>query len=651
MVGNIVKARFYQYYCDMPDTNPLPLANSKISTDDVPESNKADQAPQAAKSRVASFKTSTDIDSSNKAEHAPPAAKPRVAYSKTSTDLSPSNKAEHAPPAAKPRVAYFSMEFGIDDSLPIFAGGLGVLAGDVLLEAAEQNQPFIGIGLLYRQGYKEEYPLPSNQPTNGLVNLEPEKAGLTLVKTPDGQTIYLKVQIADRQITVQAWQKNLGTVTLYLLDTVVEGNSADDQNILDQLYVGDKEHRLKQEVVLGIGGVRLLQALGITPAYYHLNEAHCALVILELLNQAKLKLGQNYTFQTAENEVRQSLVFTNHTIVPAGNDMFSEDLITIYLERLTRHLEIPIHEFWKLGKAIDASMFSMTLFALRFAKKVNAVSFAHARVANERWPGFTFIPITNGVCRSRWLAPEIASCWPLTKDPACTPNDFWQGHLKCKRLLLAEVKNRSGANMQEEALTITWARRITEYKRPLVLFHQLDRLKALLHRGDRPLQILMAGRVHPHDTDGKEIIKYLHSLAQESDFAGKFQFIPNYDLKLARLLVSGSDIWLNTPLQGYEACGTSGMKACLNGVLQMTTKDGWTDDIEWESLGWTLNSERVSDDIYRLLETDVANLYFDRGGQEYSAAWVERMQRSSQLIRHRYSTARMLADYYQKLYV
>lgn len=548
-------------------------------------------------------------------------------------------------------VAYLSMEFGIDDSLPIFAGGLGILAGDILLEAAAKKRPLIGIGLLYHKGYLQQHISETGEQTEGEFLVDLQAARLEQLTDPEGRPLRVSVPLMDRDIVVQAWRKRLSSdVWLLLLDTRVDDNSVEDREIGDQLYAGDKEHRLKQEIVLGIGGVRMLDALGIIPCYYHLNEAHCAFAIFELLR----RLRKNYhrvPFSQLLTKVGDEVVFTNHTIVPAGNDVFSEELVSLYLDRYIRELPMPLHEFLKLGKMEDATMFSMTLLALRFAKRVNAVSRLHAEVAATRWPGFEFVPITNGIHLPRWLGEEMAAVWPLGQHEPCAERVFWRAHQAQKRKLLALVAERTGTHLAEDVLTVTWARRITSYKRPGALLYDLVRLKRLL-TGDRPVQILMAGKVHPQDTEGKEFVRYVHSICADEAFSSRLRFIPNYDIRLAQALVAGSDVWLNTPLRGYEASGTSGMKACLNGVLQMTTKDGWTDDVEWEKLGWTLDAERVSDDVYRFLETEVSELFYqNRDAEGFCPDWVQRMIRSSFLTRQRYSTARVLEEYYQKLYI
>jgi len=544
----------------------------------------------------------------------------------------------------KSPIAYLSMEFGLDDFLPIFAGGLGILAGDILLEASDQNMPFIGIGLFYHKGYLQQQITKGGEQTEGEFHVEAETAKLTLIPK------LISVPLADRQVKVKAWLKTVGNSKLYLLDTHVEGNSSDDYHICNGLYSGDKEHRFKQELILGVGAVNLLTALNITPHYYHLNEAHCSLAIIQQVVNLKQK-NPSLSLPTALDQIKQKTVFTNHTIVPEGNDVFSEDLASIYLAPYAQLLKTPLPELINLGKVADAAMFSMPLLALRHSIRSNAVSLLHGKIADKSWPDFSFIPITNGIYLPRWLNSSLAKVWPLNKKTPCTPVEFWHSHQKQKTLLLELVKDRTGVQLDVNVLTITWARRITSYKRPDAVLKDMKRFEAILSSTDRPIQFLMAGKVHPRDETGKQFVKRVHGLCKQGVCNHRFQFIPNYDIKVAQALIGGSDIWLNTPLRGYEACGTSGMKACLNGVLQMTTEDGWTDNVEWAQLGWTLDSENVSENIYSLLEGSVADSYFNKNNQGFSPQWVDRMLKSSQLIRQNYSATRMLNEYQQKLYL
>jgi len=521
------------------------------------------------------------------------------------------------------------MEFAIDDTLPIFAGGLGILTADILFEASLQQKPLIGIGLFYHQA---------------------DQVSLKAVTDKSGNILIISVPFADKQVKVKVWKKLVGNIPLYLLDTHVEGNTSEDYRICSQLYDGNKERRFKQEIILGIGGTKLLKSLNISPRYYHLNEAHCALAIIQATIQAK-KANSSISFYDALNQTKNKTLFTNHTIVPTDNDVFSENLASIYLKPYAEDLQIPVHELIELGKVEDASMFSLTLLALRHSVRINAVSQLHSQIANKTWPGFNFIPITNGIFLPRWLQSPLAKVWPLAQKEPCSKKIFWQAHLKQKRAMLKLVNQRTGAKLEENALTITWARRITSYKRPNAIFKDIKRFEAILSTSNKPVQFLMAGKVHPNDNEAKQLVKHIHQLCRKDVCQRHFQFIPNYDITIAQALVGGSDIWLNTPLRGYEACGTSGMKACLNGVLQMTTKDGWTNDINWAKYGWTLDSDNVSEDIYRLLENEVTNLYFKQNSLGFSPEWVDRMIHSSSLIRKNYSSTRMFNHYIEKLYL
>ena len=547
-------------------------------------------------------------------------------------------------------IAYFSLEFGIDDSLPIFAGGLGILAGDMLLEASQQQKPFVGIGLFYHQAYLQQYITESGEQVEGRFKIEAELSNLEPVTNQSGKPIIVLVPLGKRVIQVKAWKKLVGQTPLYLLDTQVRGNSIDDYNICNQLYAGDKKHRFKQEIVAGVGGVKLLAALKISPSYFHLNEAHCALAIIQVIIQTR-EINSQLTFEEVLKQTKKKVLFTNHTVVINDNHTISKELAAVYLKPYAQTLKITINDLLRLGKAKDPKAFSLNQLALSGSVRVNAVSQLHSLIAKKVWPEFSFIPITNGVFLPRWLGKPIAKVWPLTQINPCCKEKFWQAHLQQKRIMLKMVKHRTGIRMQEKILTVTWARRLTDYKRPGAILKDVRRLEAILNNQDRPVQLLMAGKVHPNDREGKQFIKDLHRLCRETKFSQRFQFIPNYNIAVAQALIGGSDIWLNTPQRGYEACGTSGMKACLNGVLQMTTRDGWTNSVEWAKLGWTLDSDRVSEDIYRFLEGQATNMYYQRNQQGLPVKWIDYMIRSSALIRKNYSATRMLNQYEKELYL
>lgn len=547
-------------------------------------------------------------------------------------------------------IAYFSLEFGIDDSLPIFAGGLGILAGDMLLEASQQQKPFIGIGLFYHQAYLQQFITESGEQVEGRYKIEVDQSHLQPVTNQAGKPIIILVPLGKRIIRVRAWKKLVGQTPLYLLDTQVKGNSIDDYNICNQLYTGNKEHRFKQEVVTGVGGVKLLEVLKISPAYFHLNEAHCALAIIQAVIQTR-ETNSRLSFPEALEQTKKKSLLTNHTVITDGYNTISKDLAAVYLKPYAQALKITIDDLLRLGKTKDPRVFSLNQLVLSCSVRINAVSQLHSRIAKGIWPEFSFIPITNGIFLPRWLGKPMAKVWPLTQKNPCSKEKLWQAHLQQKRIMLKMVKQRTGIQMQEKILTVTWARRLTDYKRPGAILKDIGHLELILNNPDRPVQLLMAGKVHPNDQRGKRFIKDLNRFCRETKYRQRFQFIPNYNIAVAQALTGGSDIWLNTPQRGLEACGTSGMKACLNGVLQMTTKDGWTNSVEWAKLGWTLDSDRVSEDIYRFLEGGAAKMYYQRSQLGLPIDWIDYMIRSSALIRKNYSTTQMLYQYEKELYL
>lgn len=549
----------------------------------------------------------------------------------------------------QPLIAYFSMEYAVDDSLPIFAGGLGVLAGDTLHEASDQNRNFIGVGLFFHRAYLEQHISKIGEQIDGDRYIDPKKLQLELVLDKEQKPLIIEVPICDRQVKVKAWKKMVGKTTLILLDTHVEGGNMEDHEICNQLYAGDKTHRIHQELILGVGGVRMLREMGIRPDYYHLNEGHCAFLILEAIRQyRKSKKGRHKNFVEAQEYIKNKIIFTNHTIVAAGNDVFSNDLVSICLQGYAKELKVPFYELLQLGNVQDTAMFSMPLLALKHAKRTIAVSKMHAEIVNATWGGFNFIPITNGIYVPRWIDDDVLKVWSKSLKKSQAKTRFWKAHMKAKKRMLEEVEKRTGVKFEEEVLTITWARRIAEYKRPRAVLHDFERLKKILNNTDKPVQILIAGKTHRRNDIGKAFIKEIFELCKQEV---RLAFVPNYDLTLAKYLVTGSDIWLNTPRKGYEACGTSGMKACLNGVLQMTIKDGWADEVDWDGIGWTLYNERPWKDIYDLLEGEVTDMYYTRDEEGIPSEWVDRMINSSNLIWNYFNTGRMLDEYYSKLYI
>lgn len=565
--------------------------------------------------------------------------------------------------ATKRSVAYFCAEYGISDTLPIYSGGLGVLAGDIVQEAADRQLPFTAIGLFYRKGFfHQDIDQAGQHEYTELI--DPVASGLELLRDKDGETTLLEVPVADRTVFVQIWAWKLGkTVTLYLLDTDHWRNSEADRSITDQLYSGDQEKRIQQELVLALGGYRALKHLKKLPDVYHMNEGHSAFLALELV--ADLMASRHLTTEHARREAKKLLRFTNHTLVAAGNDAFPLALVKQYLGPYVADAGLSMSDVLNWGSSLDqADTFSMTMLALRMAGTSTAVSRLHAEKALALWPGFPLVPITNGVFLPAWVAPELQELYtqadpawrtdtgnPLTwKNVRRIPHArIWEKHLALKRKMLAEVELRTGVTLDERALTIVWARRFAPYKRPDLLFSDLNRLKKFIFRSDRPIQIIVAGKAHPADEAGKEIIRRVEDLATH-ELQQKVVFVEDYSITLAKLLVSGADVWLNTPIFGLEASGTSGMKAAANGVVQVTMTDGWAHEVDWYGMGYALPVVGAEKAIYDLLERKVIPAYFRRTRDDVPELWVAMMQETIATVAPQYSSTRLVTDYLRELY-
>lgn len=528
----------------------------------------------------------------------------------------------------KKPVAYFCIEYALTDALPTYAGGLGVLAGDYVKEMKDQQIPAVGIGLLYHSVYGA-YGTLKEQAVEaiGAPNLEEY---LELVTDKSGKELIVRVPIEDREVLVKAWLWKNGTVPVYLLDTDVAENSPGDRAITYKLYDSDKETRIKQEMVLGIGGFRLLEKLEIEPSIYHMNEGHSALLDLEIIRHVMHK--QKIGFKEAQSLSTNNVVFTNHTLVPAGNEIFNNQLFTLMLNRYALELEVPVTEIAALGTVSQAHSFSLSLFGLRFANKINAVSKLHAQEAAKAWSGYIFEAVTNGI--------HIPS-WNQSKDESLVYD-----HTENKKKLLSFIKDKTGVEWKENQLLLGWARRMVPYKRPLALFGELEEFKKLIKNADMPVNVVMTGIAHQGDIEGQKIIQKLKEMI-ENDLKGSVVFLPEYSTTVAKYLTSGCDIWLNTPVVGSEACGTSGMKASLNGVLQCTTKDGWYYEVDIADIGWELDSETVSKSIINVLKDEIIPHYYNPDKKE----WEKKMYKARELIKSKYSTTRMLKEYLEKLYL
>lgn len=399
--------------------------------------------------------------------------------------------------------------------------------------------------------------------------------------------------------------------------------------ITNRLYVSDKETRLKQEMVLGIGGIRLLEALNIHPSVYHLNEGHSAMLILDLMRHEMVK--RQVSFQDAIALAKRHIVFTNHTIVNAGHDVFSNDLVATMLQKYAEELQVPANEIVNLGLIQDSSRFSMTMLSLRIAAKINAVSKLHQQKALEIWSDHPMEVVTNGVHVPTWDG-EVGE-------------DIALYHSEQKKLLLKHVRKSSNVTWGENDFIIGWARRMVSYKRPLALFQDVEKFKALAARSGMPVRVVVSGFAPPGDVDGGLLLKQIQHMAQ-NELRDFIVYLPNYDLEVARLMVAGCDVWMNTPVVGFEACGTSGMKAALNGTLPVTTKDGWVYEAELFKVGWIVENERVNTSIFSLLENEILPMYY-QGRTE----WVSHMKNARAMAKTQFSATRMLRDYIEKMYL
>ena len=525
-------------------------------------------------------------------------------------------------------IAYFCAEYALSDTLPSYAGGLGVLAGDYVKELADQQIPSVAVGLFYRSKYGVD--LTVEESKKELFPPNPTDHGVTPVLDKDNNPLLIKVPIQDHDVWIKAWKWQKNSIPVYLLDTNVEQNTPSDRAITLQLYAASKETRLRQEIVLGIGGFRLLEAIGVQPSIYHMNEGHSALLALELIRHEmqKHKVG----FTDAQALSTHHVIFTNHTLVSAGNELFSNDLFTLMLTRYASELEVPVEEIVSLGRIPDSQTFSLSHFASRLAGKINGVSQLHTKHLLKALGDKPVVPVTNGIHLPTW--------------DMLGPGDVWQKHQEKKRQLLQLIQQKTGQQWGENELLIGWARRMVRYKRPLALFGELERFLHIANNQQMPVRILFAGIPHQSDDEGRELLKELQQLIAQH-FSTTVVYLPDYNVSLAKVLTSGCDVWLNTPVIGSEACGTSSMKAALNGTLLCSTQDGWVDEVDLRDRGWIVNSDTVHESLLDVLEENIIPQYY--AGDHNP--WKSSMQRGRALIQQDFSTTRMLKDYFEKLYL
>lgn len=537
-------------------------------------------------------------------------------------------------------VAYFCAEFGFDPKIPIYAGGLGVLSGDTIKEAADQNIPFIGIGLMYR-GYGVIQKIDADGLQFEENNLfDPAVVGLEHVYL-DEMPLFIKVHLTELDVWVRVWKKTFSEqVTLYLLDTETDQNMPTERSITSTLYSGTPDTMLKQQLILGIGGVKLLNTLGIKPKVYHMNEGRPNFLHWEVIRE--LMRTHEISYKQAKEIAISKTVYTNHTLVAAGNQSYPKDLLALYSEYYAEKMGIAVSELLADGITEEApDQFSVTQAALNTSRTANGVSAYHTQLSQKLWPSYNWVNITNGVHMPTWQSTTV-------KDAAAHPEALWQAHVLEKRNLAEFVKQRTGYSFNPEYMVISWARRLAGYKQFNILFEDLERLKKIVADSKKPVQILMSGKAHSGDTAGKqELQKIIKIMANE--LAGHALFIPNYDISIAQMLVKGSDLWLNTPKMGYEASGTSGMKAIANGVINLTVMDGWSKEVNWNGVGFVLDDKNLPLDLYDQLEKNCISLFYNRSENGIPEQWVAMMQKSIELS-NKFSTQRMLKEYTERLY-
>lgn len=600
-------------------------------------------------------------------------------------------------------IAYFSAEYAIHNSLPIYAGGLGILSGDICKEVSDLGMPMVAVGFMYPQGYFHQHISPDGWQEEIYQQLNFDEAPVNPVFASGQSRSLAQVDLDGRLVHIGAWLVRLGRVNLYLLDTNIEENAPQDRQLSNRLYTADQEQRIQQEVVLGIGGVRILRKLGINPSMWHANEGHTAFMMPERVRE---EVGKGTPFDEAFQKVQASTVFTTHTPVPAGHDVFDVQLVDKYFHDYWGSLGISREAFFELGQ-VDSSRvqgFNMTALALRMSARSNAVSRLHGRVSRRMWHFLSpdlaeddvpILNITNGIHVPTWVAPELGSLyqkyldedWVDKHDDAglwervlnIPDDELWTVRQILKRKLAGAMRERTrmrlsendvtpqqlyimGALLDPEVLTIGFMRRFTEYKRPALILYDIQRLKRIVGDQWRPVQIVFAGKSHPADFPSKNLLQQVHAIASDREFQGRIAFVEDYDMHMARYLVHGVDVWLNNPRRLQEACGTSGMKASLNGVLHLSVRDGWWHEGYNGANGWVIgNGSEASDPreedradaeaLYKLLESEIVPLYYERDRSGVPHGWIRVIKEAIRSIVPVFCARRMLKEYTEQMYL
>ncbi|HJS28960.1 MAG TPA: alpha-glucan family phosphorylase [Anaerolineales bacterium] len=612
--------------------------------------------------------------------------------------------AQHYPDLSERQIAYFSMEFGLHETLPLYAGGLGVLSGDHLKEASDMGLPMVGIGFLYTRGYVKQRITEDGWQENIDFSLQVGDAPISPLLDSDGNPLKVSISLPDREIHARLWEVRVGRIPLYLMDSDIPENSHEDRSLTIRLYSGDPERRIVQEMLLGIGGVRAIRLLGFKPEIWHMNEGHSAFLVLEC---AREYVSAGQSFDVALERVRQECIFTTHTPVPAGNDEFQPWLVDKFFSNFWSELGLERDEFNDLARNTQpwGETFSMPVLALRGARYANGVSELHGVVARRMW-GHLWpelkedeVPIThvtNGVHIGTWLARRMGELFAtyLDKDwehriedpelweriDLIPDEELWAVRRHLKRKLMAYVVDRarmqwiqgelhpiqliaSGALLDPYSLTIGFARRFAPYKRANLVLSDLDRLLSLLNRPNMPVQIIFAGKTHPDNEPGKQLIQEVYRAVKLAGGGGRLVFLEDYDMNVARYLVQGVDVWLNTPLRPNEASGTSGQKVALNGGLNFSIMDGWWREGYNGRNGWAIGNDTNYDDpnqqdaadvrsLYETLEGEIIPLYYrKRSSDGLPGDWLAWVKESIRTLAPQFSTRRMLLDYLHDLYV
>ncbi len=607
-------------------------------------------------------------------------------------------------------IAYFSAEYGLDETIPIYSGGLGILSGDHLKSASDLGIPLVGVGLLYKNGYFHQKIEGYGIQKSEYYDIELENLPIYPVKDKNNDDLLINVEFNQKTLYLKVWKINVGRINLYLLDSDIDQNRAEDREITLKLYGGDQDMRIRQEIVLGIAGVKLLNELGLNPTICHMNEGHSAFLTLELIKNTMEE--KQVSFEIARDMVSARTVFTTHTPVPAGNDIFPIALVEKYFKDYWPKMGINREEFLKLGMKPCDNLepgFNMGILALKIAGKKNGVSKLHGEVSRELfgdiWPNIAanespITYVTNGIHTCTWVPENLKELYNKYLATPTTPywqdkiyldetwkriknipnNELWNAHLERKEKLIELVKEnmtnrlrRAGVGYEEikemisglssSDLIIGFARRFATYKRATLIFNDLERITEILNDSEHPVKLIFAGKAHPADKEGQDLIKYIHEISMKPQFRGKIFLLENYNIAMSRYLISGVDVWLNNPRRPMEASGTSGQKASVNGVVNFSVLDGWWAEGYDQTNGWTIGTDKEyssyseqdiadSQSIYKTLETKIIPTFFNRqSANEPSNEWMQIMKQSIITTGGKYSTARMLVDYTNNLYM